>query len=160
MNRIPATVRDVEGDQALVETEPGGGCGHCHEPGGCRSGLIGGMFASGPRLFRVPNTIQAVRGERVSMCIPDGSVLKGAVTGYLIPVFALVMGAFLAGIVSSEFLSNAGGRDLAVGLGVLGGLGCGVLLNRWLRRRNLLLPAAPRLERENALARCSRETGS
>jgi sigma-E factor negative regulatory protein RseC len=149
MNRIPATVHGVDGDTALVETENGGGCGRCNEPGGCRSGLIAGMFAPGPRTYRIANTIRAQAGQRVLVCLPDGAVLRSAIAGYLVPVLGVVLGAVLG--------HAAAGTDPATALGAVTGLGLGLLSNLWWRRRDRRNMAAPHLEPWNGEGNCGRE---
>lgn len=149
MNRIPATVHGVDGDTALVETENGGGCGRCNEPGGCRSGLIAGMFAAGPRTYRIANTIHAQAGERVLVCLPEGAVLRGAIAGYLVPALGVVLGAALG--------HAAAGNDLATALGAAAGLGLGLLSNIWRRGRDPRNLAAPHLEPLNGQYGCGRE---
>ena len=46
-----AIVARVEGDHAYVEVggTGGGGCGRCHETGGCQSGGLGQLFNSALR---------------------------------------------------------------------------------------------------------------
>ncbi len=88
-------VRAVSGDGADVEVEQGG-CGRCHEKGGCGGPSLTRIFASGPRKYRVDNQFGAVVGERVTIAIAAGSVRRAANLAYGIPLLAAIVGA-LAG---------------------------------------------------------------
>ena len=92
---VCGVVREVDGQQAEVEVEQGG-CGRCHEKGGCGGQSLTRMFASGPRRYRVDNQFGAVVGERVTIAIADGSVRRAANLAYGVPLLAGIAGA-LAG---------------------------------------------------------------
>ena len=111
---IHATVRAVEGSEALVEVE-GGGCGRCHENGGCGGQHLTQMFCNGPKSYRVDNPLGAGIGERVTVAVADGSVRRAANLAYGVPLVATVSGAFLG----AQFGGDAGA--------VLGAVGCLVL---------------------------------
>jgi sigma-E factor negative regulatory protein RseC len=85
-------VRIVDGDQAEVEVEQGG-CGRCHEAGGCGGQSLTRMFASGPRTYRVDNSFGAGVGERVTVAIAAGSVRRAANLAYGVPLLAGIAGA-------------------------------------------------------------------
>ena len=69
MNSEPSTVRaivrEINQADALVEIEQGG-CGRCHEPGGCGGQQLTQMFCSTPKTYRVANEIGAGVGDRVT----------------------------------------------------------------------------------------------
>lgn len=109
-NTIRAVVRTLDGGLAVVEVEHGG-CGRCHEEGGCGGQQLTQMFCSGSKTYRVDNRIGAQVGDRVNISIAAGSVRRAANLAYGVPLFALVTGAILG---------TAGGNEGAV-LG--GGLG-------------------------------------
>lgn len=114
-----ARVTRLDGDYAIVELtgRSGGGCGRCHEPGGCGgSAVIGQLFGPRRTSFRVPNVIGATPGEPVFVELGDGALLKVALMVYLLPVLLLVAGAFLGMAlvpVSGDLAAAAGG---AIGL--------------------------------------------
>lgn len=109
---IRAIVRALEGMDALVEVEHGG-CGRCHEQGGCGGQQLTQMFCAGPKTYLVDNKIGADIGDRVTIAIAAGSVRHTANLAYGIPLIACIGGA----VVGSSLAGDGG----AV-LGAFGGL--------------------------------------
>lgn len=121
---IQAVVRSVDGDQALVEVEQGG-CGRCHEKGGCGGQHLTQMFCSGPKTYRVDNLVAASVGERVTVTIAAGSVRRTANLAYGVPLLSMLVGAALG--------TQIGG-DLGAVLGAGGGLVLSVIYVRFRSR--------------------------
>ncbi|UCV01765.1 SoxR reducing system RseC family protein [Dechloromonas denitrificans] len=121
---IQAVVRSVDGDQALVEVEQGG-CGRCHEKGGCGGQHLTQMFCSGPKTYRVDNLVAASVGERVTVAIAAGSVRRTANLAYGVPLLSMLVGAALG--------TQIGG-DLGAVLGAGGGLVLSVFYVRFRSR--------------------------
>ena len=98
MNSEPSTVRaivrEINQADALVEIEQGG-CGRCHEPGGCGGQQLTQMFCSTPKTYRVANEIGAGVGDRVTVEIAAGSVRRSANLAYVLPLTATIAGAVL-----------------------------------------------------------------
>ncbi len=122
---IRAVVRGLEGDFALVEVEQGG-CGRCHEKGGCGGQHLTQMFCSGPKAWRVANTIGARQGERVLIAISEGSVRRVANLAYGLPLLA----AISAAAVGSALADDAGAM-----VGAAFGLVAAFSYLRWRTRR-------------------------
>lgn len=139
-----AIVARVEGDHAYVEVGGGGGCGRCHETGGCQSGILGQLFSSKPRQFRVANRIGAVPGEHVVVRVAEGAALRAALLTYILPVLFLLLGA-----VAGTALGEASNSDASAALGALAGLACGVLSGLTLRRVRIGKVAEPILVRRS-----------
>jgi sigma-E factor negative regulatory protein RseC len=79
------------GGWAKVLSDRKGACGGCHPGhGGCRSCLAGSKFES-----RVTNTIGAQPGDLVKVRLNSSNFFRGAALLYLLPIVALVIGAFL-----------------------------------------------------------------
>lgn len=89
---IRGIVRALNGQNALIEVEQGG-CGRCHEKGGCGGQNISQMFCSGPKSYEVRNDIAAQVGERVHVAISAGSVSSTANLVYVLPLAAMLIGA-------------------------------------------------------------------
>ncbi len=104
MNVVKARVHVLDGAYALVEVEQGG-CGRCHEEGGCGGQHLTQMFCSGPKTFRVENTCGAIVGDRVTVATSAGSVRRTANLAYVLPLLSAIAGAiigtFLAGDVGA-----------------------------------------------------------
>ena len=109
---IKGIVRAVEGAQAIVEVEHGG-CGRCHEPGGCGGQQLTQMFCSGPKTFLVENTCGATVGERVTIAIAAGVVAHTANLAYGLPLRAAIAGALFGTAVGGDLGGMSGA---AIGL--------------------------------------------
>jgi len=126
-----ATVMRVAGDRAWVtiQARPGGGCGRCDEPGGCRSAKIAYAFAGPSDDFVVPNAAGALPGEEVLLRIHDGVPLQGALATYGLSVAFLLIGA-----ICGHLLAPHEGADLYALSGAVAGLIGAVIVNRVLLR--------------------------
>ncbi len=122
-NESPGIVTRLESGYAWVELAPSAGCGQC--TGACGSGLFG--LRAQRRQVRVTNASGAKAGDRVTITVAGGSVLKGAMLAYVMP---LALG--IAGAAGATML---GGGDGAAAAGLFGGLVAGGLLLRQLRDR-------------------------
>ncbi|UCV13114.1 SoxR reducing system RseC family protein [Dechloromonas denitrificans] len=91
---VRAVVRALDATQAVVEVESGG-CGRCHEEGGCGGQNLTQMFCAGPKTYRVDNAIGASVGDRVTVAIAPGSVRRVANLAYGVPLTATIAGAAL-----------------------------------------------------------------
>lgn len=149
-----AIVARVEGDHAFVEVDgAGAGCGRCHETGGCQSSILGQLFRSKPRLFRIANPIGAVPGDRVIVRVAEGAALRAALLIYALPVLFLLLGAAFG-----TALGDEGSNDAAAALGALAGLSVGVLSGLTLQRAPIGKVAKPVLLRHRSIFRIPKET--
>ncbi len=108
MNEIRAVVRSFDGDFALVEVEQGG-CGRCHEPGGCGGQQLTKAFCGSPKRYRVKNLPGIQIGEQVTIGIPQGAVRFSANLVYVLPVVAIFIGALLGMRYAGDPGAMAGG---------------------------------------------------
>ncbi len=98
---IRAVVRAVDGSLAEVEVESGG-CGRCHEEGGCGGQQLTQMFCSGPKTYKVDNALGASIGDRVTVAIAAGSVRRTANLAYGVPLTAVIIGAALGSSMAGD----------------------------------------------------------
>lgn len=148
-----AIVARVEGNHAYVEVGgAGAGCGRCHEAGGCQSSILGRLFRSKPRLFRIANPAGAVPGELVIVRVCEGAALRAALLVYALPVLFLLLGA-----VAGTVMAGAGNDDAAAAWGALAGFAIGVLSGLTLRKFPIARVAEPVLLRRIATLRFSKE---
>jgi sigma-E factor negative regulatory protein RseC len=128
---VRARVVHVEAHYAWVRLlEKAGGCGRCHEPGGCGSTQLTHVFKAPCDTFKLPNSVGAVVGDEVVLQLADGVALRAAFTAYAIPLILGLLGAALGTYWARP------GDDLPASAGLLAGLAAGMLWTRiWLRRR-------------------------
>ena len=91
---ILGIVRGLDGEKALVEVEQGG-CGRCHEEGGCGGQQLTQMFCSGPKAYEAENGIGAVVGDKVVIATAPGSVRQTANLAYGVPLLGAIGGAVI-----------------------------------------------------------------
>lgn len=124
-----ARVQRIENDRVWLKVlDAGGGCGRCHEPGGCRSVQITQAFGLPRDEFALPRKEGVAVGDRVRIEIADGAPLRAALLSYGLGAALLLIGAALGAGVTN------GNADLGAATGALGGLALAVLFNRLLPR--------------------------
>lgn len=124
---VQAVVRAVDGGNAMVEVAQGG-CGRCHEKGGCGGQNLTQMFCSTPKIYRVGNDIGAQVGDRVMIAIGAGSIRRTANLAYGLPLLSAIGGALLGSALNGDFGAI---------LGTLGGLALSFAYIRWRSRSAL-----------------------
>lgn len=107
-NAIRGVVRAVDGTEAVVEVEQGG-CGRCHEKGGCGGQQLTQMFCSGPKTYRVANRGGAMVGEAVTVVVAAGTIRRSANLAYGLPLLGLFAGAVLGMQLAGDPGAMAGG---------------------------------------------------
>lgn len=116
VSTVRAVVRAISGDDVIVEVEQGG-CGRCHEAGGCGGQHLTQMMCVTPRTFHVRNSGARV-GDHVTVAIASHALARGATMAYIWPLTGLLGGAAI-------------GMALAGDLGALAGAASGLVL-AWL----------------------------
>lgn len=109
---IRAVVRALDGARALVEVESGG-CGRCHEKGGCGGQHLTQMFCSGPKTYLADNGFGAQVGDSVTVAIAAGAVRQTANLAYGLPLTATIIGALMGMQLAGDVAAMAGA---AIGL--------------------------------------------
>lgn len=138
MIQTRAVIIRLEGNDALVESMQGGGCGNCDREGGCGSGKLAQLFGSEPRRFRVRNDSNAQVGAVVEVNLPDGMLLHSALLIYLLPLVLLTAGA----VVGMQWSYDEASRDAHAAIGGLAGLVLGFAIVRVLTARQRLSSVA------------------
>lgn len=101
LSTVRATVRSLDGFCAIVEIEQGG-CGRCHEKGGCGGQHLTQAFCSGQKTYRVENLIGARIGDHVVVAVAAGDVRRTANLAYGLPLVAMILGAMAGAVVGSD----------------------------------------------------------
>ena len=138
---IAAVVREISDGVAFVEVEHGG-CGRCHEPGGCGGQQLTQMFCHGPKTYCVENPVGAAFGDRVLVAIASGELRRSANLAYILPLTATIAGAALGMVLGEDIGAMAGG--------VVGLLGAFLYI-----RRRMQQPAARLAVRPYIVSRLS-----
>ena len=125
MMRVSGVVQKVEDGFAWVEVTPAGGCGRCHEPGGCGGVSITRALETSRKTYRLPNDAGCVAGEQVGVVIEDGVALRAALLTYGLPVVGVIAGAALGTTLGAPARGDLGGL-----LGAVLGLTAGFLAGR------------------------------
>ena len=133
-----AIIIRLEGEEALVESVQGGGCGNCDSTNGCGSGKLTSLFGNKPRRFRVDNAANAPVGAVVLVTLAEGVLLRSALLMYMLPLFLLLAGASYGARLFNGVLS----ADASAALGALLGLVAGFLLARKLSAGKKMLSVA------------------
>ena len=126
MIEAKGTVTALDGAYAIVHVDAGG-CGRCHEDGGCGGHNLGAMLCRSPREYRVLNPGQSGLGEQVTIVVSEGAVKSAALMAYGLPLLLLLAGAAFGTWLFGDAMGIAGG---AIGLFV------GVAISRSLQRQH------------------------
>ncbi|MCK6392918.1 SoxR reducing system RseC family protein [Zoogloea sp.] len=126
--RAQGVVSRVEGDHVWVEVSVSGGCGRCHEAGGCGGVNIARPLGKALRELRLRNDVDALPGDRVSVIVDDAVPLRAALLTYGAPVVGVLVGAALGTSLAAD-----GNPDLLAALGAGAG---GVLMYLFGRARS------------------------
>ena len=105
---VQALVRALDGDLALVEIQ-GGGCGRCHEEGGCGGHHLTQSLCTTPKSYSVHNQAGAKVGDVVTVRISARSLFWSATLAYVFPILALLFGAFLGMRFGGDHAAMLGG---------------------------------------------------
>lgn len=122
---VRATIRALEESFAWVEVEQGG-CGRCHEAGGCGGQQLSQVFCGKPKTYRVSNDLHLSVGDKVVLGLSADAIRQSANLAYALPLAALLGGALF-------------GMYLAADIGAIAGGGLG-LVTAWLFVRHRLNP--------------------
>lgn len=143
---IPATRPDVPG-LARLEFEVSGGCGRCHETGGCGGVSIAQPLCSKPKTLLVADDIGVRTGDKVLVAIPDALLSQGITRAYLIPLMLLFAGSTVGAMVLPDLLPMR--WQLTSDVGAIAGAGVGLIAAWWQLQRNQKSRAmvAPRIVR-------------
>jgi len=140
VSTVRGVVRSIQDGFAEVEVEQGG-CGRCHEEGGCGGQQLTQIFCSGPRSYRVPSTSSVIPGDRVTVAIAAGAVRQTANLIYGVPLICVLGGSIFGALIASE---------TGAILGCLGGLLVGFgLVSHLARRASGALSAKPYIVGKN-----------
>jgi len=135
MRQVKGRVFALEGRLATVEVSISeGGCGRCHEPGGCGGANLSNALSSKLRYLTVENSLNFGIGDPVTVGIEEASVSEIATRVYALPLIGLIAG----GAIGDSWL-GAGGSAPAI-VGAVSGFLMAIAISRY-----VLTPIAPQL---------------
>jgi len=129
-----ATVVELEGDAAWVETQRHSACGACAMNKGCGAGLFAKAFRfSSPRL-KVQHTQEDIEvGDRVVIGVDERALVRGSFAAYIMPILFMLGFAILGETQLTEVLTSVA-PDVVGLLSGMVGLAAGLM---WLKRHSL-----------------------
>ncbi|MCG8391702.1 MAG: SoxR reducing system RseC family protein [Pseudomonadales bacterium] len=119
----------VEPGAIWVETVRASTCGACQARAGCGHHLINQQQSGQRARLRVPSREIHQIGDTVTLALPEGALMRGALWVYGLPLVLLFAGALLGAALPVEAV------DASAVLG-MGGLVLGFVVNRVISRRN------------------------
>lgn len=124
------------GGAALVrlEFEAAGGCGRCHETGGCGGISLAQPLCAKPKSLVLPDSIGLSVGETVRVTIPDALLSKGVTHTYVIPLILFFAGSILGTTVLPSVLPLT--WQVSSDVGAMLGAGVGLVAAWWQLQRN------------------------
>ncbi len=128
----------ILGRYARVRTERTSACGQCRVNGACGTSLLERFFARRPVELTALNTPGAQVGDLVRVGISEQGLLRAAIAAYLVPILALIAGAWVGEII--------GGAQAPV-VSLLGAALGFVLALLWLRSYSVSLIRQPTILR-------------
>ena len=99
-----ARVVALDGEQAWVATQRRSACASCGANKTCGTGIMARSFSTGRTLqIKVVNKVEAAVGDDVVLGIDDRVLVRSAVLMYLLPLLALMGGAWLGELINDGF---------------------------------------------------------
>ena len=81
-------IEKIKNQTAVVRIQKSSACNHCQSRGAC-------SVSNRDMLIEVPNDLKAGVGDEVEVSVPEGTLLKLSALVYMLPIMALLAGAFL-----------------------------------------------------------------
>jgi sigma-E factor negative regulatory protein RseC len=113
-----AVVTRIDKGTVWVEAREPSGCGSCGGSG-CASRRLAELFRIRQHGFRVQDTLGVKVGENVWVGYPEGTVLRGAMMAYGLPLFLTLSGGLLGHGLLHGDTGSVGGAILGLFLGLI-----------------------------------------
>jgi sigma-E factor negative regulatory protein RseC len=92
-------VERIDNQKAMVRVKKSSACASCGSRDSCN-------ISGRDMLVEVSNDLKAETGDFVEISVPEGTLLRLSVLVYLLPVIALMIGAFLGNFLAKPFQTN------------------------------------------------------
>lgn len=93
-------IEEINKQTAVVRIRKRSACAHCESRGSC-------SISKRDMVIEVPNDLKAGVGDEVEVSVPEGTLLKLSALIYLLPVIALLVGAFFGAMIGETLHMNA-----------------------------------------------------
>jgi sigma-E factor negative regulatory protein RseC len=127
-----ATVVELEGDAAWVETQRHSACGACAMNKGCGAGLFAKAFRFGSPRLKVHHAQDLEVGDRVVIGVDEQALVRGSFAAYIMPILFMLGSAMLGETLLAEVLTSVA-PDVVGLLSGMVGLAAGLM---WLKRHS------------------------
>jgi sigma-E factor negative regulatory protein RseC len=117
-----AIVVSVDKGFVNVETSSTSGCGSCQSSASCGAGLVSSLFGRKSRTLRIRNTVNARKGDTVTIGLNRLALVVASLMIYLLPLLMLIAGA-----ITGEWLATALALNVIDLFSIIGGLAFAVL---------------------------------
>lgn len=143
---IPPTRPEAFG-LARLQFDVSGGCGRCHETGGCGGVSIAQPLCNTPKTLLVADGVGVQVGDKVLVAIPDALLSQGVTRAYLIPLILLFLGSAIGAFILPDLAPLQ--WQLTPDIGAIAGAGMGLIAAWWQLQRHqpTRAMAAPRIVR-------------
>jgi len=118
-------IEKILNQKAVVRIRKGSQCASCNSKGACQA------LNDRDMLIEVANDLQAKKGDHVEISVPTRSLLKLSLVVYLLPIAALIIGAYAGGSLAHSFHVQANLASIMTGGFALGIVFC---VLKWLDR--------------------------
>ncbi|WP_444997664.1 SoxR reducing system RseC family protein [Aliikangiella sp. IMCC44359] len=109
-------VTRIENNIAWINTQAKLACSSCQVESTCGNGVLEKYLAGKIFISKLENTLDANVGDQVVISIPKARVTKASIIVYMIPLCALIIGAFIGNYWSEALSILFSGIGFALGL--------------------------------------------
>ena len=105
-------IEEIHKQTAMVRIRRRSACAHCQSRGSC-------SIAERDMVIEVPNDLQAGVGDEVEVSMPEGTLLRLSALIYMLPVIALLVGAFFGAVLGEALQTNTSLTAIVLGGGFM-----------------------------------------
>ncbi|KAB2825656.1 SoxR reducing system RseC family protein [Aliivibrio finisterrensis] len=91
-----ATVLDIQDDIVVVGCQQKSSCNHCSSKNSCGTGIVSKVLPGKVHHWAFHTDKKLTIGQMVEIGLPEKNLLQSAAIVYLVPLFFLLIGAFIS----------------------------------------------------------------
>lgn len=112
MEEMAKVIKSDDKGWVTVEVEVKNSCNHCDNSESCGTSAVASAFSAKVQTFSIQSDKQYLPGQLLKLGLPESVILKAAALVYLLPLFGLFVGAAIADMLLSPFITEV--TDLQV----------------------------------------------